>query len=87
MSKHETLKILGGLLSELFEARDKGADSARVYRAQGLADGYMRALTDLAVINDTEMLKFVNEERRRVEQLIDSEFNSGPQARTAPYFA
>ena len=63
--KH-TLGRLRAIVHELYDARYDGADAARITRAQGLSDGYMRALSDLGVAQDAELLALVDKEQRQV---------------------
>ena len=58
----ETLKTL---LRDVLKARFDGAAYAKLARAHGYADGYMRALMDAGLVNQKDLLKLVGEERRR----------------------
>ncbi len=57
-------KTLRKMLKELFEADSRGGRRDRLARAHGYTDGYMRALTDLGVMNQKELLAIVLDERR-----------------------
>jgi hypothetical protein len=51
------------LLRDLFVAKAQGNAHARLARAHGYVDGYMRAVLDLGVIEKSELLAMVTEER------------------------
>ena len=74
MSKRDARRKLREMMNELFEIRYRGADAVRISRAQGLADGYMRALNDLGVLEETELLELVDDQRQRVGDRVDSLF-------------
>lgn len=76
MSKCESLNQLRTMLQDLFDARHGGADGNTVARAQGLADGYMRALSDLGLTDGRELLSVVNEERRLAARRADADLGS-----------
>jgi hypothetical protein len=82
----QSLRKLREMMRELFDARYMGADSLRITRAQGLADGYMRALSDLGVVEEWELMDLIEEERRVVTEKIDGRYASAirPGA-AAPY--
>jgi hypothetical protein len=54
------------LLREAFQSRAEGAGQPRLARAQGYADGYMRALLDDGRATPAELLAVVAEERARI---------------------
>lgn len=64
-SKDTLIQALRALLNEAIELHQRGAAGARLGRAQGAADGYMRALLDLGVCSDKELLRVVAEQRAR----------------------
>jgi hypothetical protein len=64
MSKKESVTVLRDMLGKMFDKMYQGAGIETHALAQGLADGYMRALVDLSVVNDTELFKLIQEERR-----------------------
>ena len=59
-------RILSSMLQELFDADNKGVRRDRLARAHGYADGYMRALVDLNLATEKELLQLVLEERGKV---------------------
>jgi hypothetical protein len=87
MSKQkQALRKLREMMRELFDAGNEGADSHRITRAQGLADGYMRALSDLGVVEEWELMDLIEEERRVVTQKIDSRYSPPIRSQAAaPY--
>jgi hypothetical protein len=72
-TKTELLGDLQGMLQGVFAARSEGGTHARISRAQGYVDGYMRALTDTGIATHEELLALVTRERERA---------SGPALRT-----
>jgi hypothetical protein len=67
-TKSEVLGELKQMLRDVFAAK-----SARLARAHGYVDGYMRALIEVGYISRTELLELVGAERER---------ESGPAIRT-----
>ena len=83
--KH-SLGRLRAIVHELFDARYQGADAARILRAQGLADGYMRALSDLGIVRDAELLALVDREQRHVARKFNRQFEGATtSSETAPH--
>jgi hypothetical protein len=72
-TKADLLTELRGMLRDIFTLRESGHLEARVGRAHGYVDGFMRALLDTGVATKSELLVIVAEERERV---------SGPALRT-----
>jgi hypothetical protein len=64
MNKDELKKTVGQLLDEVQKARFEGAAYARLSRAHGYADGYMRALMDAGIVDKRELLALVGQTRR-----------------------
>jgi hypothetical protein len=73
MAKDELLSELRGMLRDVFAAQAAGQVQARVARAHGYVDGFMRALLDSGVAGKHELLELVAAERQHV---------SGPALRT-----
>ncbi|MEO0324606.1 MAG: hypothetical protein AAF447_16710 [Myxococcota bacterium] len=65
MTRDELVETLKELLREVLRARFDGAAYAKLARAHGYADGYMRALLDAGLVDKRELLKVVGAERRR----------------------
>ncbi|MGH7270203.1 MAG: hypothetical protein ACREJ3_07195 [Polyangiaceae bacterium] len=64
-TKTDVMAELRTMLRDLLEASASGAAYGRAARAQGCMDGYMRALLDLDVVSQTELLRLVASERER----------------------
>jgi hypothetical protein len=65
-SKAEVIAELRTMLRDVLAASAAGTRYARVARAHGYVDGYMRALQDLGVSTRTELIEIVAAERERV---------------------
>ena len=65
METSELLDTLRGLLRDVLKARFEGTAYAKLARAHGYADGYMRALLDAGLIDQDSLLKLVGKERER----------------------
>lgn len=72
-SKDELLTELRTMIRDLFAAQASGQVQARIARAHGYVDGFMRALLDTGACGKRELLELVAVERERV---------SGPALRT-----
>jgi hypothetical protein len=64
-SKKEMLDTLRQMLADAFHLREAGVAYPRLARVHGYADGYMRALLELGVADQRELLRLVAEERQR----------------------
>jgi len=53
------------MLRDLLAAAASGAGRGRLGRAHGYVDGYMRALLDLGIADQAELLQIVAAERER----------------------
>ena len=71
-----TLGRLRAIVHELYDARYDGADAARIMRAQGLADGYMRALSDMGVARDSELLALIDKAQRQAAAKYSKKYAS-----------
>lgn len=65
MNNDELMNTLRDLLRDVLKARFDGAAYAKLARAHGYADGYMRALLDAGLVDRDELLSLVGDERRR----------------------
>ena len=65
-TKTEVLGDLRGMLRDVFTATANGQVYARVARAHGYIDGYMRALLETDLVSRGELLEVVAAERERV---------------------
>jgi hypothetical protein len=66
-SKAEMLETLRALLRDVFRLRSDGVAYARLARANGYADGYMRALLERGIVDKNELLAIVAQERTGVD--------------------
>lgn len=66
-SKVAMLDTLRTMLRDVFRLRRDGAAYARLSRAHGYVDGYMRALMESGVATQKELLEVVSAERVRVD--------------------
>lgn len=78
MAKPPMFDELRKLLRESFTLQHEGGSYAKLARAQGNADGYMRALLDGGHASTKELLALVAEERTAVR---------GPATRAVAYQA
>jgi hypothetical protein len=62
----DVISDLRTMLRDMLTASASGASGARLARAHGYVDGYMRALLDLGAATKTELLEVVGEERARL---------------------
>jgi len=65
-TKAEFLSDLRVMLRDVFAAKTAGQAYARVARAHGYVDGYMRALLETGLFTRTELLEVVAAEREQV---------------------
>jgi hypothetical protein len=72
-TKSEILGELKQMLRDVFAAKSAGETYARLARAHGYVDGYMRALLEVGYLSRAELLEIVGAERER---------ESGPAIRT-----
>lgn len=72
-TRAEVLADLKTMLHDMLTASAAGAGGARLARAHGYVDGYMRALLELELVSKSELLTVVNAERERA---------NGPATRT-----
>jgi hypothetical protein len=65
-TRSEVLADLKTMLRDMLTASAGGAGGARLARAHGYVDGYMRALLDLGIATRNELLELVATERERL---------------------
>ena len=65
-TKAEMLSELRTMLRDVFKAREEGAAYARLARAHGYVDGYMRGLLETGTFTKEELLAVVADQRRDV---------------------
>lgn len=66
-STAELLNQLRALLREAFSLRNQGASYAKIARAHGYVDGYMRMLVESGLADERTLLELVSEVRRGVD--------------------
>jgi hypothetical protein len=66
-SNHELLDNLKVLVRDMLRLRNTGVAHAKLARAQGLVDGYMRVLLEAGLADHKALLAIVSEERRGVD--------------------
>jgi len=64
-TKPELLSELQTMLRDVFAAASGGTAYARIARAHGYVDGFMRALLDMGVVQQRELVDLVAAERER----------------------
>jgi hypothetical protein len=65
MNKSQLLAQVRALVADVTRARFEGGAYAKMMRAHGYADGYMRALLDAGLVDRAEMLKVVGSRAQR----------------------
>ncbi len=65
-TKLEIISELRTMLRDVFVAKSAGENYARLARAHGYVDGYMRALLEVGVVAKDELLAIVAAEREQV---------------------
>lgn len=66
-SKAEMLDNLRAMLKDVFKLRTDGVAYARLARAHGYVDGYMRVLLEAGIADKNELLALVAAEREQVD--------------------
>ena len=66
MTRAALLDRVKGLVADVTRARFAGGAYAKLSRAHGYADGYMRALLDAGLVSRTELIEACGQERGRV---------------------
>lgn len=64
-TRDEVLEELRTMFRNMLEASALGGSHARLSRARGCVDGYMRALLDLGIVSRGELLELIAAERER----------------------
>lgn len=73
MTTDELKDTLRGMLRDMLQARFEGGRYADLARAHGYADGYMRALLDAGLVEQTELLRAIGSEREKVVLSLDAQ--------------
>jgi uncharacterized protein YkwD len=66
-SKPELLENLRGLVQDMLKARREGGAHAKLARANGYVDGYIRVLLETGVADHRALVALVAEERRKFD--------------------
>jgi hypothetical protein len=66
-ARAKLLENLRAMLRDVFELRTQGVAYARLARAHGYVDGYMRVLLETGLATRQELLALVSEERTRAD--------------------
>ncbi len=77
MTKATLLDRVKELVADVTRARFAGGAYAKLARAHGYADGYMRALLDAGLVDRASLLAACGEERGRV---VRDELTTAPHA-------
>jgi hypothetical protein len=64
-SRDEMITDLRTMLRDMFAASASGAGGARLARAHGYVDGYMRAMIEIGLATKSDLLAVVMAERER----------------------
>src|SRR6188472_1031517 len=64
---HELLQNLRGMVRDMLRLRSEGGAYAKLARAHGYVDGYMRVLLETGVAEHKELLALVSDERRQFD--------------------
>lgn len=66
-SKTELLDNLRGMVRDMLRLRSEGGAYAKLARAHGYVDGYMRVLLETGAADHKELLALVADERRKFD--------------------
>ncbi len=66
-TKHEMLDNLRAMLKDVFKLRSDGVAYARLARAHGYVDGYMRVLLEAGIADKNELLALVASVREQAD--------------------
>lgn len=65
--KAELVRTLSEMMRGVMRLRTEGVPYARLSRAHGYLDGYMRALLDSGVVDQAELLRLVARQRTELD--------------------
>lgn len=71
--KTALLDRVRALVADVTRVRFEGARYDKLARAHGYADGYMRALLDAGLVEQTELLRAIGSEREKVVLSLDAQ--------------
>lgn len=66
-SNYELLENLRGMVRDMLKLRTEGGAYAKLARAHGYVDGYMRVLLEAGIADHKSLLALVAEERRKFD--------------------
>jgi hypothetical protein len=83
-SKTELLENLRGMVRDMLRLRSEGGAYAKLARAHGYVDGYMRVLLDTNAVDQKTLLALVADERRKfdgpaIKELTESDLDAAPE--------
>jgi hypothetical protein len=83
-SKTELLETLRGMVRDMLRLRSEGGAYAKLSRAHGYVDGYMRVLLESGLADQKTLLALVADERQKFEgpstrELSESELEAAPE--------
>ena len=83
-SKTELLQNLRGMVRDMLKLRSEGGAYAKLARAHGYVDGYMRVLLETEIAGHKELLALVADERRQfdgpsIKELTESDLADAPE--------
>jgi len=79
-SKSEMLENLRGMLRDVLRLRTEGVAYAKLARAHGYLDGYMRVLLETGLFSQKELLALVSEERNQHDGPATRSVSDEPRA-------
>lgn len=82
-SKNELLENLRGMVRDMLRLRSEGGAYAKLARAHGYVDGYMRVLLEAGIADHKALLALVSDERRKfdgpaVKELTETDLADAP---------
>ena len=83
-SKTELLETLRGMVRDMLRLRSKGGAYAKLARAHGYVDGFMRVLLETGIADQKTLLALVSDERNKfdgpaVAELSESDLEAAPE--------
>jgi hypothetical protein len=83
-SKTELLETLRGMVRDMLRLRSEGGAYAKLSRAHGYVDGYMRVLLEAGIADQKTLLALVADERQKFDgpatrELAESELEAAPE--------
>ncbi|HYP90981.1 MAG TPA: hypothetical protein VEQ59_22600 [Polyangiaceae bacterium] len=82
-SNHELLDNLRGLVQDMLRTRSAGGAHAKLARANGYVDGYMRVLLEAGIADHKTLLALVADERRKFDGPATTALRSELELETA----